>query len=843
MAVIIPGAGGATREDAASGAKILGGSLRFDSASSHYLNRTPASAGSARTFTLSAWVKIGSDGSVYKQITFLGAGTGSQTNAGNDNIQLRGDGTALRLGVLGNGGVGGNYAQFTAYHRDPSGWQHVVFSIDTTQATQANRCRVYFNGIEETAYSANAFSLDYNFPYVNTTSAHVIGRCNEGGGPNHTDAYLTELHFIDGYAYDSSYFGFTDPLTNTWRPKKYTGEYGTNGFYLPLDDDNAKGTDRSGKGNNWTANNFTGTSTNPDVVPDSPSGISYSTVPTVGIGTTTGLTKPNNYCTLNPLDATLTLVNGNLNSTAPSNVERGARGTIGVSSGKWYYEYTLSSGTGTPFTLIGWSSQSQNNNSSMPSGVSATGWAYYPFDQKTYSNGTASAVYGTSGSASDIIMVALDLDNSKIYWGRQGTFFNSGNPVSGTNAAYTNVSGTLFPWVQEYNSASTVNFGQRPFRYTPPTGFLPLCTANLPRPTIVRPDKFVGIVTYTGNGSTRSITGLGFQPDFVWVKRRSTSAVHGLWDSVRGASKYLVSNNSDQEQTDATNGVQGFQANGFDLGATATWNGNNETYVAWAWKAGGQIGVGRSFMINNVGFATAGDAGMNTGTVAPTSASVNTKSGFSIVTYTGTGANATISHGLGVAPKMMIVKNRTTSGTSWAVYTQMTGAGNYLRLNSTIASTAGSTFWNSTAPTSSVFSVGTDSDVNANTQQHVAYLWSEVAGFSKIGSYTGNGSADGPFVFCGFRPRWILIKNTAQELHWHLFDTARSAFNLTDKVLYPDLSAAEDTLTNNTLDILSNGFKLRTSGNSTNGSGNSMIFAAYAESPTQNLFGGQSSAR
>jgi len=832
MAVIIPGAGGATREDAASGAKILGGSLRFDSASSHYLNRTPASAGSARTFTLSAWVKIGSDGSVYKQITFLGAGTGSQTNAGNDNIQLRGDGTALRLGVLGNGGVGGNYAQFTAYHRDPSGWQHVVFSIDTTQATQANRCRVYFNGIEETAYSANAFSLDYNFPYVNTTSAHVIGRCNEGGGPNHTDAYLTELHFIDGYAYDSSYFGFTDPLTNTWRPKKYTGEYGTNGFYLPFDDDNAKGTDRSGKGNNWTANNFTGTSTSPDVVPDSPSGISYSTVPTVGIGTTTGLTKPSNYATLNPLDyVNSTFSNGNLDTVVGTGSGSLAFGNFQMKSGKWYWEITPTSVSN---PMIGVADGDTAIGTRTWQGANA--WYYYVNGQK-YNNSTGTA-YGASFTTNDVIGVAYDADNGSLVFYKNGT-------SQGT--AFTGLSGKgIIPALNNGASATsepyTANFGQRPFKYTPPTGFLPLCTANLPRPTIVRPDKFVGIVTYTGNVSTRSITGLEFQPDFVWVKRRSTAAVHGLWDSVRGASKYLVSNNSDQEQTDATNGVQGFQANGFDLGATATWNGNNETYVAWAWKAGGQIGVGRSFMINNVGFATAGDAGMNTGTVAPTSASVNTKSGFSIVTYTGTGANATISHGLGVAPKMMIVKNRTTSGTSWAVYTQMTGAGNYLRLNSTIASTAGSTFWNSTAPTSSVFSVGTDSDVNANTQQHVAYLWSEVAGFSKIGSYTGNGSSDGPFVFLGFKPRWLMIKRSDSTESWLIFDTARETYNPTDDVLWANLSNAESA--NYTpQDFTSNGFKIRTSSTSTNASGGTYIFAAYAESPTQNLFGGQSSAR
>ncbi len=175
------------------------------------------------------------------------------------------------------------------------------------------------------------------------------------------------------------------------------------------------------------------------------------------------------------------LVNGNLDWSAPASVDRGARGTIGVSSGKWYYEYIVK---GQTFELIGWASQSQNNNSTMPTGVSASAWAYYAFDLKTYNNGTASAVYGTAASSGDIIMVALDLDNSKIYWGRNGTWFNSGNPATGTNAAYTNVSGTLFPWIQEYNQTSSINFGQRPFAYTAPSGFKALCTQNLPTPTI-----------------------------------------------------------------------------------------------------------------------------------------------------------------------------------------------------------------------------------------------------------------------------------------------------------------------------------------------------------------------
>jgi len=831
MAVIIPGAGGATREDAASGAKILGGSLRFNSGSSHYLSRTPTSAGNRKTWTWSGWVKRAATG----YCAFFAAGDGTDSN----RASIEFDSEQLRL-VLGDGTY---ILTSTQVFRDFSAWHHFVISIDTTQSTAANRIRLYVNGSEITAFAASSYPVPNYDTFVNATNQHVVGARYRTSIDSHFSGYLTEINFVDGYAYDSSYFGFTDPLTNTWRPKKYTGEYGTNGFYLPFDDDNAKGTDRSGKGNNWTANNFTGTSTSPDVVPDSPSGISYSTVPTVGIGTTTGLTKPSNYCTWNPLvnPGGGTLSDGNLQVVTANSGFGGVTGTVAISSGKWYWEVTATAASTS--ILVGIYASSEYTVT-YPGGT-ATSYSYASTAEKS-NNGSASA-YGATFTTNDVIGVALDLN--------AGTLVFYKNGVS-QGTAFSGLAGSFVPGIADggINTITVVaNFGQRPFRYTPPTGFLSLCTANLPRPTIVRPDKFVGTLLWAGNNANpRTISGLNFSPDLVWLKDRTQATNHRFVDTLRGGNKTLKSNTTDAETSSEVAGtISAFTSDGFTLAGTANMEGVNltgDSYVAWCWKAGGQIGVGRSFMIDNVGFATAGDAGMNTGTITPTGASVNTKSGFSIVTYTGTGANATISHGLGVAPSWIIVKCRSNAN-DWAIYHKFNTSApetDYLLLNSTAATVDDNTYWNDTAPTSSVFSVGTNTDVNTSTYTYVAYLWSEIPGFSKFGSYTGNNSTDGPFVFCGFRPRWIMIKRTDSSASWQIYDTARDTGNKMFLELVPNSSAEENSVSLNIgvgIDALSNGFKLRDSDTAGNASGGTYIFAAYAESPTQNLFGGQSNAR
>jgi hypothetical protein len=341
---------------------------------------------------------------------------------------------------------------------------------------------------------------------------------------------------------------------------------------------------------------------------------------------------------------------------------------------------------------------------------------------------------------------------------------------------------------------ATLNAGQRPFAYTPPSGFVALNTQNLPEPSIKKPNQYFNAVTYTGSSSSVSVTGVGFQPDFIWTKARSTTFNHGVFDSVRGfgsgATKILFTNNTNAEQTQSN--ILSVNSDGFTTGTTSVGETNNsgDTYVAWNWKE-------------------------------------SATPGFDIVTYTGNGTARTIAHSLGVAPSWMVVKRR-DAAEDWGVYHVSMGNGNYMYLNGTQGSTSGSV-WNNTTPTSSVFSVGTSTVVNANTGTYVAYLWSEVAGFSKFGSYRGNGSSDGPFVFCGFRPRWILIKTSSTTGNWHVMDAVRGTSNAITARLFPNLNNAEQTGSTD-IDFLSNGFKIRNNISGFNDNGVTHVYAAFSES-------------
>jgi hypothetical protein len=320
--------------------------------------------------------------------------------------------------------------------------------------------------------------------------------------------------------------------------------------------------------------------------------------------------------------------------------------------------------------------------------------------------------------------------------------------------------------------------------------------------------------TYTGNGSTQTVSnavnGVSFQPDFVWIKSRSNAQNHIEFDSVRGDSQVLYPNLASAEDT--LTGQQSFASTGFSLGGGyANTNASAYTYVGWQWKAGGT-------------------AVSNTAGTITSSVSANTTAGFSVVTFTKTATTSqTIGHGLGVAPQLIIVKTRQASGfTDWAVWHTSIGIGNYIVLNSTAAVASSSTIWNNTAPTSTVFSMGT---AWTATQNMVAYCFAPIAGYSAFGSYTGNGSADGPFIYTGFKPRYLLIKRTDAANNWVIQDTSRSPYNVSQNNLYADTSGAEASYAAELTDILSNGFKQRGTGVSMNASGGTYIYAAFAENP------------
>ena len=323
---------------------------------------------------------------------------------------------------------------------------------------------------------------------------------------------------------------------------------------------------------------------------------------------------------------------------------------------------------------------------------------------------------------------------------------------------------------------------------------------------------------YTGTGAgltiSNAVNGISFQPDLVWIKVRTTTYNHNLYDSLRGTSM-LASNLTLAENPSGSPGdLTTYNAGGFSIQQTGNYelSHSGDTYVAWQWNAGG------STVTNTDGSISA-------------QVRANPTAGFSVVTYTGTGANATVGHGLGVAPSMIIVKERSAAGDSWYVYHVSLGATNNIFLDSTAASSASATAWNNTAPTSTVFSLGTSVGVNQSTQTYVAYCFAAVAGYSAFGSYTGNGSADGPFVYLGFRPRFVLIKMSSGVAFWRIHDTSRNPYNVADLSLYPNANYADTTAVSEYWDILSNGFKLRTSDSEQNTNGATYIYAAFAENP------------
>jgi hypothetical protein len=337
----------------------------------------------------------------------------------------------------------------------------------------------------------------------------------------------------------------------------------------------------------------------------------------------------------------------------------------------------------------------------------------------------------------------------------------------------------------------------------------------MPDPIIKKPFEHFNVVTYTGNGTARTISGVGFQPDFVWIKERSSADNHYFYDVVRTATKSLSSNLTEAELT-STNGLNAFTSDGFSLGTDSGHNANGVTYVAWCWKANG-TGVS-----NTVGSITS-------------TVSANTSAGFSVVTYTGTGSNLTFGHGLGVKPAMVIVKPRSFSD-NWVVWQQNlpTPTTAYLYLQSTVGVQNFSGYWNSTEPTSTVVSIGANSNTNTNGGLFVAYCFSEVAGYSKFGSFVGNGSTDGAFVSLGFRPAFVMLKASSTGgagYNWGMFDNDRLGYNSAQRDLRANASDAEGT-DDNLIDFLSNGFKIRsTSGGFGGQNGVTYVYMAFAENP------------
>jgi len=776
-------------------------SLRFNSADSAYLNRTPASVGNRKTWTWSAWIKRGKLGAI--QVILC-----SSDSAVRQWFGFNSDDTIVWQHTNSPS------ISTSAVYRDPSAWYHFTLVWDTTQAqtglnSSDSRMRIYINGVQQTV-TGTMVSQNQDGEINNTTATYhgVLNLYNI----YYLDGYMTEINFIDGQALAPSSFGETDTDTGVWKPKAYSGTYGTNGFYLKFADNSGTtaatlGKDSSGNGNNWTPNNFSVTAgAGNDSMVDTPT--SY------GTDTGAGGEVRGNYCTLNPVwPNTVNVTEANLKLSMATN-NRGAVGTMEIPVGmKAYFEATITD-PGVYDQWAGIIGPTANVTNFRGDWANSTAYGL------THNNSdlnlapiTAGVIGSSAGTPAngDVYGIAVDRVSHelKAYQNNTlratisipstGTFFPACGVGGGTNSV---------DFVQ-------INFGQRPFAYTAPSGFKALCTQNLPTPTIgatssTQANDFMNVVLYTGTGSSQSITGVGFQPDFAWIKSRSATTDHGLYDAVRGVQKQLESNNTNAETTEST-GLTAFGSDGFTVGALAQLNTASATYVGWNWKANG-----------------AGSSNTS-GTIAST-VSANTTSGFSIVTYTGTGSNATVGHGLGVAPSMVIVKSRTGTTKSWIVWHTAIANTKFLYLNATDGETTGTAIWNSTSPTPSVFSVGTDSAVNENTKNLVAYCFTSVAGYSAFSSYTGNGSSDGPFVFLGFRPRWVMVKRTDVAAAWPMYNSAINPYNVTDFRLSANEITAEFTSAFK-LDLVSNGFKIRSSDTDGNASGGTYIYAAFAESP------------
>ena len=771
-------------------------SLRFRSSASAYLNRTFGTPTLSTKWTWSGWLKFGYGSSYY---TIFDGGS-PDTRFGRDpstnQLYVNNDTT--------------NYIITTPVYRDYSAWYHAVLAFDSSQGTASNRLRLYINGSEVTAFATDNRSSISGAIGINTATAHGIGR-QPSGGSAYFDGYMTEINFIDGQQLTPSSFGETSTSTGVWIPKKFTGTYGTNGFYLPFTNTTSTstlGNDFSGNSNTWTVNNISLTS-----------GSTYDSmndVPTLTSATVA------NYAVLNPVATTsgsTYITNGNLYVTGSA----GAIASIAYpSTGKYYFEVFISSGGNISIGIA-----SSNLTGDGFYNQSTTTYMYAGSNGQLYTNGSA-ASYGASYTTNDVIGVAVDCGAGTLVFYKNNT--SQGTAVSGLNFGNGFVAG-----IRVVSTAVAVaNFGQRPFTYTPPTGFVALNTFNLPTPTIgatasSQANKYFDATTYSGNNGTQSVTNSNsMQPDFVWVKNRTNAYTHLLYDSVRGVGtlKAMSSSETTAEGGMSDNSTFGYlsalNSNGFTVvsGSTANsyTNSSSNNYIGWQWRASNAAGVTNT-------------SGSITSTV-----SANTTAGFSIVTYTGNGTNgATVGHGLGVAPAFYIVKQRTaSSATSWYCYHSSIDATpqNYaIYLNLTNAKDPSSLFWNNTAPTSSVFSLGTSTGVNGSSGTYVAYCFAQVAGYSAFGSYVGNGNADGPFIYTGFRPRYYILKNITNVQSWSVQDTSRSPYNVGSAVLLPNSSLAELTGTD-FVDILSNGFKIRhsSSGNNNN-NGDTYIYMAFAENP------------
>ena len=823
--------------DSAIGGMDIPRSLRVDQGTSNvsdgsFYYRT-FSGGNKRTFTISVWFKkcytvgnIGDD--TYAIITTGGGGSGSYagrfgfTSYASDRLQFDVNNPAPTSHAK---------ADSTRKVRD-NAWYHAVLTFDSTQATESDRMKMYINGEVETLHSDSVYPSQNYEVYFNNDVVHRIGSTtsySSGADLGQFNGYLAEFHFIDGTTYDASYFGYTEQQTGIWRPKRVTGlTYGTTGFYLDFKDNTSTttiGYDKSGNANHFSPHDVQVS----DSVPDSPT---------------------NDFCMMSGLNKNTGLSHGNLqfykwNDSSAALVTCQASMDI-PNTGKWVWEHRWTGYTYTRYWAMTRRMRAQGAY------LDSSAYVYYDmYNGKTVSGLNGSVVTELTGGQTSygdnttrFWMMACDMDAMQASFYYNNTLISTiaipelpddgkGNYVwtwTSTNGGSGSTYDDRFNFGQDstyFGAASPPDkkdaSGLGQFYTTVPDGHKCLCTRNLPARTdvIVEPQKHFDTLLYTGNGSTLSVSGLKFQPDFVWIKVRSHSGDnHHLYDSVRGAAKTIFANTDDDEQTSDTDRLSSFTSDGFTLGSNYRVNGDGRTFVAWCWKAGGAA------VSNSDGAITS-------------SVSVNREAGFSIVSYSGNGnSTATIGHGLGKAPKWIMTKCRTSdSQADWVLWHVGLSDNKNVFLNQQNAEVTPS-YGHITDPTSTLINVTKSSgnQTNVSGQTYISYCWTDVPGYSKFGIHTGNGNDDGTNVVTGFKPAWLLIKNiSSASTDWILKDTKIATSNVMEKALKANTTDAEASSLSS-VDFLSNGFKIRNNGSFTNQSGDTYIYMAFADQTSLNQY-------
>ena len=770
-------------------AKITNGSVNFDGTGDYLQipNHADLRFGSG-AFCVEAFV-------YYSETSGNGTIAGLWNSGSNRRswlFQIESDQRRLR-GFFSNDGstvtqVNGSTGQMTR-----NAWHHVAFT------RSGNDFRIFLDGVEVgSATSSNSL-------FDNSDDDIGVGSAQGGASSDPITGFISDVRIVKGSAvYTSNFTPPAAPLTNVTNTKLLCCQ-------------------------------STVSATAADVIPTGSITANGNAVVTTFSPFNTDISAVRgqecNYATLNPRNrrANAVLSNNNLSWTCDNSDSGTVLATEVVNSGKYYWEVTVDNGNRFHAGVhAGPGAQLATNDA----GITAFDWAFRTDGAKVHAGAESSTNFFSVTGIGNVIQLAYDGDGGNLWFGANGHWFE-GNPSALSGPSYTGVTSTggISPMLNRRtnDNGASINFGQKPFKYAPPKGFQTLNSANIRSEIEVRPDQYVGIVTYTGDGNTnRVLTGLNMQPDLVWIKSMSASGNHCLVDSVRGVNDRLITNSQGTE-SENTGTINSFNSNGFTIGDSSLVNTDGTSYVAWCWKAGGAA-------VSN----TDGDKTVQL--------SANQEAGFSIISYTGNGTDGeTFGHGLSSTPKMYIIKDR-DSTSNWFIFNSNLPTNQNVYFNAQDAGFAAGGFAGASATSSLIqLPTGGSTTVNESGKKYICYAWHDVPGLQKFGMYTGDGTTDGPYINCGFRPALLWVKNASSgSTDWVILDTTTSVINPMFRRFAVNQNSAQvsDSSTTAQFDFYSNGFKsVGGDGTFVNTSGDNYIYCAFAETPTINLYGAQANAK